>query len=183
MGWFFNKDGERKWDFLHFSLKTSFNNIKNDINLLRVYMNSNNNRVESRMLELERRLYRLESMAHLPKQPEPPQIREIEAKREEELKFEDDISEFTNLQKSILINLFILTKESNTKWLGMKDLSQEIYPNKDYNSIRSMISTYTDSLHDGGFIQKMRKGRDTYLSLTEKGLSFMEKEKLVVSKK
>ncbi|MBS3107939.1 hypothetical protein J4468_03410 [Candidatus Woesearchaeota archaeon] len=176
---FFNKKSDKRWDFLHLSLKNSFNNIKNDMGFIKSHINSKNSQFESKLTEMERRIYRIESMIHMLGQTQQSQTKIIETTKDEEIKFKDDVSDFTNLQKSILVTLFILTKEADTLWLGMKELAQEIYPNKEYSSIRSMISTYTDYLHDSGFIKKRRKGRDTYLSLTEKGLIFMDREKIL----
>ena len=89
----------------------------------------------------------------------------------------------TNLQRSMLINLKLLLDEENKKWIPMKYLSQELYPDKSYTDVKAMISNYTDLLFEHGLLLKKRKGRDTYLTITEKTLPFIPKKEVKIKKR
>ena len=59
----------------------------------------------------------------------------------------------------------------------MKHLSEELYPEKEYNDVRSMISDYVNLLNEYGLVKKTRKGRQIFVSITEKGSIFYDKAK------
>ncbi|MEK6860907.1 MAG: hypothetical protein AABY07_02950, partial [Nanoarchaeota archaeon] len=73
--------------------------------------------------------------------------------------------------------------EENKKWIPMKYLSQELYPDKSYTDVKAMISNYTDLLFEHGLLLKKRKGRDTYLTITEKTLPFIPKKEVKIKKR
>ena len=88
------------------------------------------------------------------------------------------LQNLTNLQKSILVNLSIIRDESSKEWVSMRDLAQEMYPNKKYSKIKSLMSAYTDLLVDLGLMKKERKGKETLLSLTDKSGRIIKKSKI-----
>jgi predicted transcriptional regulator len=59
----------------------------------------------------------------------------------------------------------------------MKQLSEELYPEKKYNDVRSMMSDYINLLSEYGLVKKIRRGRQIFLSITEKGIAFFDKNK------
>ena len=61
------------------------------------------------------------------------------------------------------------------KWVYMKDLTRDLYPTKEYQDVKSMVSSYTDKLLDYGLILKQRKGREVMLSLTKKATYLLKK--------
>ena len=85
------------------------------------------------------------------------------------------LDNLTNVQKSVLITLHSLEREGNIQWISMRTLSDELYPDKDYNAVKSMLSTYTENLFELGLIDKKRKGRGTYLALTSKASTLLPK--------
>ena len=93
------------------------------------------------------------------------------------------LENLTDVQKSILMTLLQVTKELPTGWISLKELAAEIYPNKKYSDVRTMMSEYTDKLLDFGLINKRRKGREVVIALTNKtkDISFNNKE--VIQKK
>jgi len=84
----------------------------------------------------------------------------------------------TDTKKNFLYTLSIILQESGLEWIPMKMLTEELYPNKTYNDVKSMISIYTENLQDLGFIKKTRKGREIFITITEKTKEFLPKKTL-----
>lgn len=78
------------------------------------------------------------------------------------------LQELTESRKKVILTLTALAIEMGD-WVSMKALTEEIYPSKKYSDVKSMVCDYTNNLYDLGLIEKKRKGREVYLSLTEKG--------------
>ena len=74
----------------------------------------------------------------------------------------------------ILKRLMILQMESGKRTVSMRELAEELYPQKPYTSIKTTLSRYIKRLGQNGLIGKMQKGR-LYLSYTEKALEFADR--------
>jgi hypothetical protein len=202
--WFFQKKKEDKdISKLHSSLKDSFTKIREDMNHLgkwTAHFKEKHNTHDKQFEHHTRRLDVMEAkvdtilqmldranpiesktaeLSLMDEAPEPSQEDELELITSNT----NVIDNLTNLQKTFLAQLFTLQKESSQKWVSMKYLAQEIYPTKDYQTIRSMISTYTEILLELGLIEKRRKGRDTYVSLTKKANAHLDKKKKAIKVK
>lgn len=180
--WFFRKkETDEQWKKLQVSLTNSFSNIKKDINLLKSKQEENNSNTK----EIYKRIEFIEKL--LPSTIQQPNERRIDLK-EEEITFlnpksiKEQYDNLTNIQKSILLQLSLLLKESSSEWVAMKILTQEIYPQKKYESVKSMVSNYTDTLLDLGLIEKKRKGRQILLTITEKGYDCLPKQVKLIKK-
>jgi len=79
------------------------------------------------------------------------------------------LDSLTITQKELLKALARITHEHDIESVSLKDIKEEYYPNKSYSEVRTTISQYLDILIELGLILKKRKGRQTYVSLTEKG--------------
>jgi len=90
------------------------------------------------------------------------------------LKILDDLTE---TQKAMFYRLGTLLAETAQQWITSKALAQELYPEKPYSKVRSTLSEYTSILIEAGLFKKQRKGKLTYLSITEKGVNLFEKTK------
>lgn len=80
----------------------------------------------------------------------------------------------TEMQQQICWKLAALQKESPNKWISFKVLAGELYPNKDYGVVRSTVSEYITLLEEMGYVQKKRRGRQTYVTTTEKNPHYKE---------
>lgn len=199
--WFFKKKKEEQnLANLHSSLKDSFSKIHEDMNHLGKWTSHFKEKHDSHEKKFEHHSKRMDIMEAkldtimqmmennslsiskqgeiaLPVQEEEPTdelLEVLEAAPSVNL-----LDNLTNLQKTFLMQLLTLQKESDQRWVSMKYLAQEIYPTKDYQSIRSMMSTYTELLLELGLIEKRRKGRDTYVSLTKKANAHLDKKKAI----
>ena len=201
-GWFIRRKKERitlsddhRWASLAASLNVSFSHVKDDIN----HLTSHSSRQDSRLDQLEAYIRHIENRidsiflmlnqsqkqisAELPnlKVPKPPQEDLEMGKKTLGFLLEN----LTEVQKGILRTLAQVTKEIPSGQIHMKDLAVEIYPNKKYSDVRTMMSEYTDKLWDLGLIEKRRKGREVvvYLSKKTKSLSFKKEQTIKQQKK
>lgn len=204
--WFFKKKKEEKdLTNLHSSLRDSFSKIHEDMNHLGKWTNHFKEKHDNHDKQFEHHAKRLDIMEAKvdtilqmldkinPIESKTAEISLIDDAPEPELIKEDELEQLavnpnlldnlTNLQKTFLMQLLTLQKESAQRWVSMKYLAQEIYPTKDYQSIRSMMSTYTELLLELGLIEKRRKGRDTYVSLTKKANAHLDKKKKTIKLK
>lgn len=125
--------------------------------------------------------------------PQPPQIvsqvQEVPSPGKEVIR-EENISEkeeraapinfFENLtetQQALFLRLGTLMKESGQEWLPLKMIAQEAYPEKEYGQVRSTISEYIDVLGEFNLVEKKRRGKQSYVSVTKKGKSLFEQNR------
>lgn len=177
MWWFFKKKNtseevEEKLRKINSSIQLSFNNVKKDISRLTSRINHH----DITIMDLNNLLQEHSKSKQAFDIKQELNLEEIESSSP------DILSGLTNLQKSILLRLKLLSKETNNGWVAMKLLSQDLYPDKNYNDIKSMVSTYTDTLLQLNLIKKKRKGREIHLNLTEKTHKIMPKQEIRIKK-
>ncbi|MDP2628312.1 MAG: hypothetical protein Q8P15_00245 [Nanoarchaeota archaeon] len=175
-----NLSNDPRWASLAASLKYSFSHVKEDINHLTTHNSEQDKKIEQISLHLQKLESRLDNLFigltltnnHKIKEeiPVPEPIRESQEESQEVSKktILNVLENLTDVQRSILMTLAQVTKEIPSGWISLKDLAAEIYPNKKYNDVRTMMSEYTDKLLDFGLINKKRRGREVVLSLTNK---------------
>ncbi|QQG39162.1 MAG: hypothetical protein HYS32_01765 [Candidatus Woesearchaeota archaeon] len=162
---------DNKWSSLILSLKNSFQLVKSDMNLL----TQKDFELEGKIENLSKRLNNIEKFIYSNATP----IQET-GEIEEEISIKsgfEDLTKITPAQQNLLIMLYKLLNESGREWVSMKNLTLEIHPKKEYKNIKSLISDYTNILSDLGLVRKTRKGRETYLTLTEKAKKSLKKVK------
>ena len=182
--WFIKKkDDNHKWRKLHHTLTKSFNNIKQDVSHIHKKIDTHHYSNKDEVKILTNRVKRLEILYEqlvldYSKNKKEQQLKTYTIGNSSEKENQDQISSLTNLQKSIIVNLYLLSTESSHEWVSMREISQELYPDKKYSKIKSLLSAYTDLLVDLNLIKKERKGRETYLSLTSKAQVIVQKTKI-----
>lgn len=175
--WFFKKkDDEERWIQLHESLNNSFQKIKEQMAQTHKKVEYGHDVHSKTLSHLDLRIAKLERMTYLiteRKEPfysiDPPEFN-IQASKEELL-----IDSLSSLHKKIVSTAHRVGKENGNKWITMKKISEECYIGKKYSDIKSTLSTYTDNLVELNLLNKKRKGRNTYLSLTEKAIHLLPK--------
>ena len=84
------------------------------------------------------------------------------------------LDDLTETQKAIFFRLGVFQRESGQEWTALKTLATDLYPGKSYDKVRSTVSEYIGILVDAGLIHKLRKGKQTYLAITEKGKTYFK---------
>lgn len=83
----------------------------------------------------------------------------------------------TDTQQAIFAKVVLLLKELGQEWAPFRLLAREIYPDKEYSQIKSTLSEYINILIENNFIKSQRRGKKTYISLTDKGKKFIKEAK------
>ena len=151
----------------------SFGLIKDDVLSITKKLEHHDNHLE----EIKQRLTRLEEMGVEEEKPLMEEIKEPKIEESEIIGKNLVWEDLTEVQQALFWRLGTLQIESNQPWISTKYLAEELYPNKDYRSVRSMISDYINLLIDYGLLKKTRKGRQTYTTLSKKGIKFFDKNK------
>ncbi len=173
--WFFKKkDDEEKWIQLHESLINSFQKIKEQMVQTHKKIEYGHdvhsktlNHLDTRIAKLERMIYLVTERKEAPYPMDPLELN-IKSSKEEIL-----IDSLSSLHKKIVSTAHRVGKENGNRWITMKKISEECYIGKKYSDIKSTLSTYTDNLVELNLLNKKRKGRNTYLSLTEKAIHLL----------
>ena len=181
MFWFLkrgNSNQDKKIANLSNSIKDSFSNIKQDINQIFKYIETLNKEIQDRHSKHESKheehserfnevIQRLDLLEDIINNPKKTKLDEnwLDKKPKEDISSWDEL---TDVQKIICFKLASLQKENKDLWIPFKNIVRELYPDKDYDAVRSMITQYTYILEELGYVKRRRKGRQTYLKSTEK---------------
>jgi len=175
-----------KWQLLQYALKNSFSNVKNDIEKIAHNHHSHENRFEEIFARLNKIEGILETVTNLSltkehsialaepiKIPEKLSNNLHPTEKDKHEIWKRAFDSLTETQKSFFIRLSVLLNESNTGWLPMKTVTQDLYPDKSYDDIKPMISVFVKNIEELGFIQKIRKGKQIFLTITNRGKSLL----------
>ncbi len=176
---------------LNSNLKHSFLKIKDDIKAIKEwidYFESQHKDHKNKFKHVESRLAQIdETVSYVLLAPPKQQARliEQEEKLEEEVKeileqapspqYLRLLDDLTETQKTMFYRLSILLKEAGQEWMTMKALATDLYPNKVYDQVRSTTSEYVNVLMEAGLLEKRRRGKQTYIGITEKGRQVVKK--------
>lgn len=175
------------------NLRVSFSKIRSDISAIKEVLSQlleTDVIRESQIKDLDKRLEELgEVVSYTQESNKVIENQNLASKEEERYVFPRVVSEdlpkeaekileiLTSTQKAILFNIINLIKESGINLLSAKIIAQECYPDKEYSSIKSTISEYLDILAGLNIVKRVRKGKQLYISLTEKGSVIQDKTK------
>ena len=166
---------ENKINLIETSLRVSFHNIKKDLSQTKYVHEVQIQRTLRRLDILESQIFDLKDKNN--EQDKAEQIFELEEERElprlEQKKEKSSVDSLTDVQQNMLLLITKLQVENPNQLISAKRLAEELYPDKSYEKIRPMISTYLDVLEELNLIRKERKRKQAFISLTEKGLSFV----------
>ncbi len=194
--WFSKKreesDSEYREDLerLNANLKHSFVKIKEDIRAIKEwieYFEGQHKDHKNKFRHVEGRLSQIDQTVSYVLLAPPKQQAQLiqEEKLEEEVKeileqaptpqYLKLLDDLTETQRSMFYRLSILLKEADQEWMTMKALATDLYPNKQYDQVRSTTSEYVNVLMEAGLLEKRRRGKQTYIGITEKGRQVIKK--------
>ena len=181
MSWFFKRGVEKKdlQDLVE-SMKISFSNVKTDISKIKDSTDQNQDEIQ----ELHNVIgYLNQSLRSLNEKVDSIKIQPARQSKQREISEELEESpqtisqprrieeKLTMVQEDMLKKLAALSRESGESPISAKELTTEMYPESEYSSIRPMISNYLDVLEELNLLRKVRKRRQVFIELTEKGKS------------
>ncbi|MEK6903926.1 MAG: hypothetical protein AABW64_04765 [Nanoarchaeota archaeon] len=194
MVWFFKKKRESEISYqkeialIHDNLKDSFLRIKQDIKIMKDWISHLNDRDNIQVQELKELQSRVEGMNEVVSYTFLSQQKETEKEVQRQKSIPevstvfsppaersfDLVEELTDTQKSMFYRAGLLLKESGQEWLALKSLASDLYPEREYDQVRSTTSEYVNVLVDNGLLDKKRRGKHTLVSLTKKGDHFFK---------
>ena len=183
---------------LNTNLKHSFLKIKEDIKAIKEwidYFETQHKEHKTKFKHLDNKLMQIDefisySVLTTPKQEQ--QTKEDQVLQEEVKEILEQaptpqyfklLEDLTETQKNIFYRLALLLKEADQEWITIKMLATDLYPNKQYDQVRSTASEYVNVLIESGLLEKRRRGKHTYVTITQKGKQLLEKSKHEVAQK
>jgi len=152
------------------ALESSFKKIKEEFFLVHKRVDShheNHGKLMQKLELIELRLLNLER-----KQP----IKELSEEDEEEIEIkplESEWNSLTDLQKSMIEVMAKLHTEGGKRWIPLRQLTEEIYPNKEYHKVRPLVSSYASILIEYDLIKKKRVGKQLFVALSKKSFKYL----------
>ena len=177
--WFFKKRDNRDLEFIHKKLDNSFSNIHNDMEKVTSWINhfhgkhsGHDKKFESVVKRLDKIEYAVselqDAMTTAYQKISEPTIEDNEEEVKKEVEEDPIWLELTETQQKLCWKLAGLQKELPNEWISLKYLAQEMYPDKDYASVRSTVSQFIAQLEELGFVKRRRRGRQAYVCSTDK---------------
>ncbi len=194
--WFFFKRKEEKKEEYE-EIKNSLSYFKNEFKKIAEWINHlDENKIQTKakiddlysdLRNLKKRISSLERQETFSGEkevvPPQPQIHLVSQgqliKRNQKNKLWEALTE---KQREICWKIAALSKEEDGDWISIKSLARELYPAKDYGKIRSTLSQYITVLEEMGYVERMRRGRETYVFSTTKN-PYLSQEQLEITKR
>jgi len=177
--WFFKRGINRKITEMHSSVNSSFSNVKEDIRQVSQWVSHFKNKHESHDKNIDLILKRLDSIEA--------QIQDSSMLIGEEVPSNSskDFTEFdlknwnllTDVQQHLAQVILSLDKEEPDSWHTLKKIALELYPTREYNTVRTTISHYVRLLEEYGFVERKRIGNQSFVKITKSQLSSLKAEK------
>lgn len=194
-----NNEYREDLERLNANLKHSFIKIKDDIKAIKEwidYFESQHRDHKNKFRHVENKLAQIdETVSYVLLSPPKEQIKitQQQERLQEEVKemleqaptpqYLKLLDDLTETQKSMFYRLALLLKEAGQEWMTMKALATDLYPDKPYDQVRSTTSEYINILIESGLLEKRRRGKQTYITITKKGQQLLEKSKHEITQK
>ncbi|HIH25494.1 MAG TPA: hypothetical protein HA226_01855 [Nanoarchaeota archaeon] len=189
-------EAHQKIEKLHSALKDSFVNVKKDMSKLGDWQSIIQKDVDMRhkdhslkIKDFDRRLIILESQlgSFIDYYEEKPKYNSNLSRKSQEIKEEfeeatliddqiinDSLKALTITHKKMFATLFQLQKQLGTNKVSYKSLASVLYRDRGYAEVRSTLSQYISFLVDHGLVEKVRSGKESYVTITELGFDVLD---------
>ncbi|MBS3134310.1 hypothetical protein J4214_03695 [Candidatus Woesearchaeota archaeon] len=184
--WIFRRKrvDEQQLQNLIINLRYSFNNIKKDIaaihNQIKRLEDTDDN-IEKRVSSLDTTISNLEPKFKQIEYNSRRYTKEKITKPDLDIKDQNHshsiIKSLTTTQQEIFRTIYTIQHQLETEDVSIKSLAKVYYPDKKYSDVRSTISEYLTILSTLGLVSKKRKGKETFVSLTNIGSKAIEQIK------
>ena len=202
LGWLFKKGIDKRFSEMNYSLRNSFLNIKEDMGHISKWVNhfkdknsEHENKLQSQQTkisdhynEIEVIKRRLDSVERLIEATKPQKHFQIEKEIIGNPKEVPDISKhiehkLPSAQYKVCWIMARMQKEDPERWVSLKDLASEVYPDKDYLKSRSAISQLVNILELEGYLAKKKVRKSVYVYLKKSKLNQFIKDNLTTQVK
>jgi hypothetical protein len=189
-------DYQKELAFINDNLRDSFSKIKQDMKIMKDWISHLNDRDNLRKKDLEAVNSKISGMDEtigyitlaLKQRDEGSSEQQIEAIPTGTIaalpsKSTTPLNNLTDTQLAMFHRAGLLLDESGQEWIAIKALAIDLYPDKEYDQVRSTTSEYVGILVDNSLLEKRRRGKQTYIGLTKKGAQIFDQVKGKVLKK
>ena len=187
-------EAHQKIEKLHSALKDSFVNVKKDMSELRDWQDIIQKDFDIKhkdhsfkIKDFDRRLSLLESQlvsyfdsyeekakSHISRKSQEIKEEFEEATLIDDQIINDSLKALTVTHKKMFATLFQLQKQLGTNKVSYKSLASVLYRDRGYAEVRSTLSQYISFLVDHGLVEKVRSGKESYISITELGFDVLD---------
>jgi len=151
-------------------LHYSFVKIKEDFQATHNKVDEHHLHTNKRLDELHNRLHSLERLFSTYIS----QVSQKEEAEERDLPRENRLVSLTDVQLKLLMEIIGFHLESGLEWVSLIELAKQIYPDKDYNTVRSTLSEYTSLLEEYGLVQKKIQRKKAYVKATSQATAYLD---------
>jgi len=181
IGWLLKRGIDRRFKEIEVPIKNSFASLKDDMGQVSQWLNhfkDKHDGHEESIKDLSKRVKLLEQLL-----AEKQSVEKTET-MDEDL-YEDLPSDFElekklpPAQENMCRVLYGLQREEPNKWISLRNLGEEVWPQKKYNESRSAVIQIVNILENKGYIVKKKVGRSVYVFLRKRKFSISEKSKAI----
>jgi len=207
LSWFFKRDENKRVAEIENSIKNSFQSMKADMNHVGKWIShfkekhsiheSNFENIELKMKEHREEIQELkEKMALLGEilgentqkvrvHNKISEVKEELTLEKEDLPTEEMSTRLPSGQEKVCIRLAALQREHPNKWISLKALAEEVYPEKEKydDATRSAISQLVNILVEEDYLAKKRTGNTMYVYLKKSKMHLFEDKNSSIIKK
>lgn len=162
-----SKHIKRELSPMNKALESSFAKIKEEFMHVHKRVEDhhhNHNKLLQKLEQIELRLLNIEQKS----------TKSFEDEEEFDIKpSESEWNSLTTLQKNLLEIMAKLHEEGAKNWIPLKQLVEERYPNKNYEDVRPLISSYISLLVEYNLIKKKRIGKQVFIALTKRSFPYL----------
>lgn len=180
-GFFKNRQRlQKRIKSLEKGLHYSFSKIKEDFHSTHDKIDKHASYTDKKLEDFHNRLLHIEKLFSeylykITSQTSQPPETEEESLSEKPLL--SKLNSLTDAQKQLFMEIIGLHLESGMNWISFIDIAKQLYPDKDYNTVRSTISEFTSILEELGLIQKKIQRKKGYVKVTVQGIAYLDKDR------
>lgn len=175
-----------KVESLNNSVSDAFSNVRRDMGHISKWIDhfkDKHDNHEKQFQILHSRLNKIERMINEVSNVSDDNLGESFVAEDKSLPQSSQWDTLTETQQKLCWLVARLQNEMPNQWISLKYLAQEIYPEKDYNKVRSTLSAYINILEELGYIERKRNGKQTYVYSTKRNPCITGKIKMKVKVK
>lgn len=175
-----------KVEALNNSVSGAFSNVRRDMGHISKWIDhfkDKHDNHEKQFQILHNRLNKIERMINEVSNVSDDNLEESFVVEDKSLPQSTQWETLTETQQKLCWLVARLQNEMPNQWISLKYLAQEVYPEKDYNKVRSTLSAYINILEELGYIERKRNGKQTYVYSTKRNPCTTGKIKMKVKVK
>ena len=173
LNWLIKRGIQKHSSEFNNSVKSSFQNIRNDMDHISKWINHFKNKDEfhhgnfhsiiKKLENIDERLINLEQNNISESSIEPIYESTFESSEDDEKKW----NSLTDAQRDLVRVISSICRERPNKWFSFREVAEENYPKKSYEQVKSTLVKYINLLEKIGYIKRKRSGNQVLVRVDE----------------